>query len=247
MTRPLILLLLCLGLVGKTGRTGAAEPPHVLMSTLAGDYYQGDGLGANLSLKLRASGSFAFTWAGCGGLYGENNGPAAVKSGVLRLAPTKPNQRDHFGTDTRFYPVRWGKRVYLLTAEDIPGFCNAVNLGEEPRKTAYGRFYLGEGQWKKPVKGSPTLPEAFRSGILSASIQGEVTGLITDHSGWLNLGGMDGVVPGMAFKLKGARADDHSPFEVHVADIEDHRCQIVSQDADRHLEVGQPLINPLTP
>lgn len=42
--------------------------------SLAGRYYQGDGLGYNLHLRLKGDGTFACEWTGCGGHYGQTSG-----------------------------------------------------------------------------------------------------------------------------------------------------------------------------
>ncbi|MCR9211543.1 hypothetical protein [Rhodopirellula europaea] len=45
-----------------------------MQQPLAGRYYQGDGLGYNLDLKLHENGTFTCDWTGCLGHYGKTTG-----------------------------------------------------------------------------------------------------------------------------------------------------------------------------
>src|SRR5277367_4622347 len=107
-------LMIALSLIGFTSvreTAGGGKPDS--LNEIAGNYYFGDGLGVNCSLNLSADGKFKFTWRGCLGTYDENDGSAAMKDGVLHLAPTKANVREGFkGTPTEFFPVPWGDRMY---------------------------------------------------------------------------------------------------------------------------------------
>ncbi len=68
-----LVLLLC-G-CNDTGRTPKLLPSNVRPDvTLAGSYYQGDGLGFNLHLDLAADGHFTCKWTGCLGEYGSTQG-----------------------------------------------------------------------------------------------------------------------------------------------------------------------------
>ena len=131
----------------------AAAPLLVLLSTqptplapVAGDYYQGDGLGANSSLTLEREGRFHFSERGCLGLYAAFAGRAVLQDGVVTLEPDRPPTGE---LETRvplvLRVVRWGKRIYLIPPDDIPDFENAVNLAREPRRGVHGSFYLRHG------------------------------------------------------------------------------------------------------
>ena len=54
---------------------------------LAGTYYQGDGLGVNLELTLKADGKFECKWRGCLGTYGANSGEWAIRDLELKFSP----------------------------------------------------------------------------------------------------------------------------------------------------------------
>jgi len=42
--------------------------------------------------------------------------------------------------------IEWGGRAYLVEPERLIAFCNAVNHGEEPRKSSGGLFLLRDGE-----------------------------------------------------------------------------------------------------
>lgn len=80
-------------------------------------------------------------------------------------------------------PGEWSGRIYLLYESDLENFANAVNLGIEPRATLisndysspwYGSFYLRSGDEHKKVRGSPPLPEPWRSFLLSGPVTATV-------------------------------------------------------------------------
>jgi hypothetical protein len=93
--------------------------------------------------------------------------------------------------------VKWGKRRYLVAREQGIAFCNAVNLGEEPRNNEYGDFALGEGQETVSVTGLPEVPEPWSHYLLKAPVRGEVTGLLPDLKAKVNVGRKQGLRAGM--------------------------------------------------
>jgi hypothetical protein len=93
--------------------------------------------------------------------------------------------------------VKWGNRQYLVPREQGIAFCNAVNLGEEPRDSDHGDFALGEGQEVMPVTGRPEVPEQWSGYLLKAPVRGEVTELLPDFKAKVNVGGKQGLRAGM--------------------------------------------------
>lgn len=142
----------------------------------AGDYYWGDGLGANVRLLLAPSNGFVFTWNGCMGLYGHNYGPVTVENGVITLKPEEPNPGDKFGgIATQFIALHWGDRHYLIPQQRIIDFANAYNKGFEPRESVYGMFLLRDGDEKKKAAGKPPVPAEYRDYFLDKPITAHIT------------------------------------------------------------------------
>lgn len=64
-----------------------AAPPDT--KAVAGNYYQGDGLGYNIYLTLKEDGTYSAEWWGCMGKYGEAAGKWMLKDKEIAFKPTK--------------------------------------------------------------------------------------------------------------------------------------------------------------
>jgi len=62
-----------------------AELAQLKTHEWAGEYYEGDGEGENISLLTAPKAGFVFRWQGCLGLYGLNYGSVEATSGRLKL------------------------------------------------------------------------------------------------------------------------------------------------------------------
>ena len=192
----ILLAITALGL-GYQAKTPTAKPTP---KEVAGDYYFGDGLGVNCGLKLTQDGKFSFKWTGCLGVYDQNSGPYHFEGDELVLDPTKTNDRDGFrGTATRFYPVHWGKRLYLIAEEDMAGFCHAIAVGWDGSSFmgVHGDHYVrleGNRDELPPVSGLPEVPAKFRS-LLKADLVAHVTN-VTKGVIHLDKGREDGLAIG---------------------------------------------------
>jgi hypothetical protein len=141
----------------------------------AGSYYQGDGLGANITLELAPKTGFTYEWHGCLGLYDRNHGKVKRKGEQIKLQFVLKNEEDrHFGMAQDFIPISWGVRQYLVSPDDMMVFINTVNQGREPRMRPHGRFLLRRGDELKRVAGLPTLPKKYRRYLLARPIQAKI-------------------------------------------------------------------------
>lgn len=142
----------------------------------AGEYFEGDGLGENVSFMLAPESGYLFEWHGCLGLYDRNYGEVSDKDGTITLTFTLPNEREGFeGIADAFIPVSWGQRKYLIPTDDIAGFCNDVNAGIEPRKSPFGHYLLRREDETKEATGNPVLPEKYRAYLLPIPIEAIIT------------------------------------------------------------------------
>jgi hypothetical protein len=102
--------------------------------------------------------------------------------------------------------VKWGDRLYLIPTDGIQMFCNAINLGLEPRpwiisEPFYGIFYLREGDEVKRVTGRPNLPEKWKDSILDKPVTAEVLLVEDGHFDpvvIINKGSLSGLKVGMS-------------------------------------------------
>jgi len=138
----------------------------------AGEYYEGDGLGENMSLYVAPASGVAATWFGCMGLYGANEGELErTEDRKLSFKFNRPNDESRFGmfpSSVRF--VKWGQRRYLLPDDRLIDFVNAINHGLEPSNDPYGMFLLAREDRGKAISGLPDLPDAMLAQIRSTPL-----------------------------------------------------------------------------
>jgi hypothetical protein len=224
----------------------------------AGLYYDGDGLGRNLVIRVTPQGGFIFTWSGCMGLYDLNYGPVAYRGGRLLMTFELPNDPKHFGGPNSLLHVRWGERNYLLADEDLKPFVNAVNSGREPQKDCVprcGSFFLREGDNQKPASGLPDLPAEYLRLLLDRPKVGRVVRVLDsefeqgpDRSyAWrstrveIDLGSDDGVWEGMEL-----HADAYPGSGYEIVEVQGHTSVAVVRDVVEPHETAEPQIEPGT-
>jgi hypothetical protein len=149
----------------------------------AGEYYYGDGLGVNVSLALAPESGFVFRWDGCLGLYDLNYGGVVFTNGVVKLLFRYPNDRKGLQVIApELLPVRWGERHYLIPADSVVKFTNAINAGTEPSPWGHsGEFLLERGDEKKKIDGQPNLPDKYLSYILTEPIKTRISSVDETH------------------------------------------------------------------
>ncbi len=227
-------------------RTISAEIKTLDSHEWAGEYYQGDGLGVNVLLLLAPESGFLFEWHGCMGLYDRNYGSVSGSEGRVRLSFTFENNRKGFqGIAEEFAPITWGDRKYLVPADEIVGFCNAVNDGSEPRKDAHGIHLLRRGDEEKDARGLPIVPEEFKPYLLSRPIEVDVVSVgrrtLNKTLVVLNCGKKHGLLPGMQLHVV---KPDHMVESVTVTTAEDERSEATMAQIfndDRPPQVGWKL------
>src|SRR6185436_12407323 len=134
-----------------------------------------DGLGVNMSLSISPKSGFVFEWHGCLGLYDRNYGAVTLTNERVHLSFTFENKQQGFqGIASDLIPIPWGKRRYLVPADEMVGFCNHVNDGTEPRDGIHGSELLRRGDEKKPVSGLPKVPKEFHDYLISKPIVAEI-------------------------------------------------------------------------
>lgn len=141
----------------------------------AGRYYEGDNLGSKRSFIIAPEQGFVFEWGGCLGLYDRKHGAVSETQGLIHLTFALPNQREeHVGIANDLYVVRWGNRRYLIPTNDMIGFCNSINSGDEPRTRIEGNHLLQIGDEQKEVSGFPPIPNVYKPYLLKQPITVEL-------------------------------------------------------------------------
>jgi hypothetical protein len=136
--------------------TATSNLPRSGLDEVVGSYYHGDGLGTNCTLTIRENGHFSYVWTGCLGVYEQGKGTIEMAGGRLVLHP-EGNRTPRL--KTRYAPVRWDERLYLIPEDRVAAFRTTIEKGYEPRTGPHGWFYLRDGDWKKKTQGQPDLDD----------------------------------------------------------------------------------------
>lgn len=168
-------------------------------SDLPGRYYQGDGLGVNLSLELLEDHTFTFRWNGCLGEYDRNEGRWKLVGDTLVLEPERPHERTGFnGMDTRFIPVPWGSRLYLVDENELPGFAAAAREGVPGFGDGlHGSDYVKRGTPKPSASDKPLLPARYQHFFSEGAIEARISSMSSDGTVLLDKGGSSRLAAGM--------------------------------------------------
>ncbi len=203
-----------------------------------GDYFYGDGLGANLRLYLSPTAGFAYEWRGCLGLYDYNHGSLKKTREGLRFQAELVEPDGYLDLSRTFVPIRWGGRHYLVPEDRLVDFCNAVNSKTEPRAQRHGLFFLRRGDEDIEVSGLPKMPEGYRHCLLERPIEATLTEIMDrkiSETDWgtevltlranIDKGSTDGVFEGMSLNPKGHVLS----IAMTVASVSEHRAVIEVQ------------------
>jgi len=210
----------------------------------AGDYFCGDGLGVRLLLQVAPNAGFLFEHWGCLGLYDRNWGEIDERDGALAFTCHFVNEREGPFFHSAYVPAKWGERRYLIAPRQMKSFCNAVNMGDEPRASGYGDFLLRRNESETPPTGLPELPREFASMVrdhpLQASVVAVQVGRFVKTSGvrlrttvvTLDVGSKDGAWEGMELFVIGQRL---------ISKLTISKCQDSHCSAESNFRVDEQL------
>lgn len=147
----------------------------------AGEYYEGDSLGTNVTIRLAPKAGIAFLNYGCLGLYGGDHGE------IVQSLPDGLQLKLTFGDDhnsylsERIHFVRWGDERFLVPAWLLPEFVNNYNRGGYARSAMYriprlirnGQYH----RWFSTPQGLPELPPEYAKLLMSAPVNLKVTAI----------------------------------------------------------------------
>lgn len=147
----------------------------------AGVYYEGDGLGTNVTIRLAPKSGIGYLNYGCLGLYGGDHGDIveAYPDGLkVKLAIGKAG--GSYLTE-RLYFVRWGDQRYLVPDWGLMRIVNNYNEGGFARAAMFGvprlrkegepRHRFDEGA----PAGKPTLPPEYAKLLRGGGIKMKVS------------------------------------------------------------------------
>jgi hypothetical protein len=210
-----------------------------------------------LYLEISSDGRFTTEWMGCTD-RGQYQGKVSANSSHLNFQADKHEPVKEYPGELpeELIPIPWGKRVYLVESKEIPAFCNAVNLGLEPRARWNGRFFLRMEISKKAMngieeptleaaEGLPRLPAQWVRNLLKRPVRGEVSEVLRRGEARITLGSRDGIVKGLRlFVFAGeSRTDPKTarPYtfaEVQTVDASTSTVKALDSKSFRGLDQG---------
>jgi hypothetical protein len=198
-----ILKLLILFSVLALGTSAHAQQTDLRSEDLIGSYSHVAGY-AGSSITLEPEGHYHALTSDCTQEYFDA-GTYAFKAGKITLTTTKSTVKSHGESedqarnllDPKVYkdlfhsepppesrtseliPVKWGERLYLISKDSFVEFCNAINLGLEPRSDRRSEWYLGlfflrDGDEEKTPVGRPSLAADILDLLLQVPIEAKI-------------------------------------------------------------------------
>jgi hypothetical protein len=183
--------------------------------------------GSSASLSLAPESGFVYEAHGCRGILDRNFGTVTATADHINLVLHFPS--DPGWLATRFVPIGWGDRHYLVPSDRMEQFCSDVNSFWEPRHEVRGTYFLRDGDEQIPALGLPLVPEKYRGALLSAPIEAKIIQIVSSGKGEdgfiharvrLDAGSEQGVVPHMTMRL----VDQDQSMLLGVDDVNPKDC-----------------------
>ncbi len=159
---------------------------------LYGEYWMGDGISQTWLLRVKKDNSYdLFFWSDliefC--YRGEycSIGDRMVLTNPIERKRTPLGSHISDRHPKMFIIVKWESRTYLVSEMDMIDFCNAINLGLEPRTLKLGHVYLKAGNEKININQKPKLPYPWNECIVEV-VSTKVTQKINNKFGIFDTG-----------------------------------------------------------
>lgn len=180
-------------------------------------------------IYLAPKSGFAFFLRKSFGEYRYNYGKLELPNRKIILIPEISGWEILPSISSGLFPVLWGDRHYLIAADEMVDFINAVNISYEPSFAFAGlsnHFFLKKGDIYKKVTGKPNIPEQYRSYLLEKPIKGKITTVVSSKLEQdddrqqrntrviLNVGRNHGVFEGMKFLIYSPRRISADDFKI---------------------------------
>ena len=134
--------------------------------------------------------------------------------------------------DRVFLPVKWGSRSYLIPAERLQDFCDAIIRGDEPRDVPYGKFYvLGLDD---RVSGTPQLPERWATYLRNNLVIGTIVEVAKEGRARIDLGSVDGIHVGSTLTVHWHNRRTNR--QMRAGSVKEHSCEV--QEINPSSQVG---------
>jgi hypothetical protein len=212
-----------------TPRYPSSAAAGVPLVEQAGNYSEGYRRGCNRFLSLLPDGRYSYVAKGCTGVHHRESGHARIVEGHLVLTPEKANTER---VPRDLLPIRWDERSYLIPADKIPDFCDAVIAGTEPRNDGPG-FYFASNLGR--AEGFPEIPSPWLAYLKARLTFGKMIEVDGASRVKIALGSKQGLKVGEMLRIQG----EYSAW-LRVTAVEGDSCLAESLDSHANPDVLKP-------
>jgi len=207
-------------------------------AAVAGEYDQGASRGRYWRLSLLSDGRYSFVWSGCTGVHHRESGSVNRVEGHLVLWPIEPIEPR---MKRVLLPVKWGRRSYLIPADRLREFCDAIIGGDEPRNSPAGQFYLIG--FDQRVDGIPELPERWANHLKDNLVIGTIVGVREGGRARLDVGSSEGLRVGSMLTVRGGNR--FGSRKLRAISVREGSCEVKEAapgDFKEPIEVGWEVV-----
>ncbi|HWP52961.1 MAG TPA: hypothetical protein VN476_02450 [Pyrinomonadaceae bacterium] len=186
-----------------------AQQTNLRVNDLIGTYTH-SGRFAGSSITIEPEGKFHINSGDCTQEYYEA-GTYTYQGGVISFVKTKSTVKGNGESDEEakdllnpkvfeeiyreapransfndeLVPIKWAERLYLIRKDSLDEFCNAINLGLEPRQRPgsdwyLGSFYLRQGDESKPATGRPSIANNLAALLLEKPVESTIKSILRE-------------------------------------------------------------------
>jgi hypothetical protein len=208
----------------------------------AGTYHQRAAPASGWELSILPDGRYSRFCGYCTGIGDRESGYVRLLAGHCILLPARPSSTSP-GVERDFFPVRWKDRRYLVPADRMQEFCDAIIEAKEPRpETAMAEHFLVSSPAAQ-VDGIPELPEPWDAFLRENLVIGKIVEVRDEQRVRIDLGSADGIEEGDVLAVQ--RRDEKRVRYVCVGSVQDRSSAAVELYGDVHdepLEVGRCVV-----
>ncbi len=212
------------------------------LADLAGTYHQRAVRGSGWELSILPDGRYSRFHGYCTGTGDRESGYVRLLAGHCILLPAGPSDASQ-QVERDFFPVRWQERRYLIPADRIQEFCDAIVEAKEPRpETAMAEHFLVRSP-AALVDGIPELPEPWDAFLRQILVIGKVVNVMEKKRLRIDLGSADGIDIGDMLAVQ-CRYETRVRY-VAVGSVQDRSSvavELYRDDHDEPLEVGRCVV-----
>jgi hypothetical protein len=207
-----------------------------------GVYHQRAPRSLGWELSILPDGRYSRFHGYCTRTGDRESGYVRLLAGHCLLLPAGPSDASP-GVERDFLPVRWKDRRYLVPADRMQEFCDAIIEANEPRpETAMPEHFLVRSPAAQ-ADGIPELPEPWDAYLRENLVIGKIVEVTDNNRLKLDLGSADGIEKGDVLAVQGEGR--WRVRYIRVESVQDRSSTAAEMGGDEHdqpPEVGRYVV-----